>query len=123
MNALVIDDSGAMRAMLRKILQQLGYQVSDAANGRLGLETLKRGGPPSVVLVDWNMPEMNGLDFIRAVRADKQYRALPIMMVTSETEMSQVVRGLAAGANEYVMKPFTKEVIEEKLAILGVSPG
>jgi two-component system chemotaxis response regulator CheY len=120
MHALVIDDSRAMRAFLRQILGQLGFQVSDAPNGRVGLEQIRHEGAPNVVLVDWNMPEMDGLDFIRAVRADKAYRQLPIMMVTTETEMSQVVKALAAGANEYVMKPFTKEIIREKLALLGV---
>ncbi len=68
------------------------------------------------------MPEMNGLDFIRAVRADKRYRDLTIMMVTTETETAQVVKALAAGANEYVMKPFTREMILDKLALLGVNP-
>jgi two-component system chemotaxis response regulator CheY len=109
-----------MRAYLRQILGQLGYEVSDAANGRMGLEQIRQEGAPNVVLVDWNMPEMDGLEFIRAVRAEQAYRQIPIMMVTTETEMSQVVKALAAGANEYVMKPFTKEIIQEKLALLGV---
>jgi two-component system chemotaxis response regulator CheY len=121
MHALVIDDSRAMRAYLRQILGQLGYEVSDAANGRMGLEQIRQEGAPNVVLVDWNMPEMDGLEFIRAVRAEQAYRQLPIMMVTTETEMSQVVKALAAGANEYFMKPFTKEMIQEKLALLGVA--
>lgn len=121
MSVLVIDDSRAMRAVLKQILHQLGHEeVAEAANGRQALDCLQQTGKPQFVLVDWNMPEMNGLDFIRAVRAQQQYRDLPIVMVTTETEMSQVVRALAAGANEYVMKPFTKEVILEKLALLGV---
>ena len=122
MRILVIDDSSAMRAILRKILAQAGFDVTEAANGREALESLHESGKPQFVLVDWNMPEMNGLDFIRAVRADSQNRDLPIMMITTETETAQVVRALAAGANEYVMKPFTKEAILEKLALLGVTP-
>ena len=72
-----------------------------------------------LVLVDWNMPEMDGITFVRAVRADDGYRALPLMMVTTNTERAQVSDALEAGANEYIMKPFTAEMIREKLEILG----
>src|SRR3990172_5186995 len=120
MSVLVIDDSRAMRAVLGQILRQMGYEVVEAANGREAIDRLNAVGKPQFVLVDWNMPEMNGLDFIRAVRDETQHRDLPIMMVTTETETSQVVKALAAGANEYVMKPFTKEIIQEKLTLLGV---
>jgi len=122
MSVLVIDDSRAMRAVLGQILRQMGYEVVEAANGREAIDRLNEVGKPQFVLVDWNMPEMNGLDFIRAVRDETQHRDLPIMMVTTETETSQVVKALAAGANEYVMKPFTKEIIQEKLTLLGVHP-
>ena len=120
MKALVIDDSKAMRIILKQILQSLGGTVEEAANGKEGLEKLKMIGKPDVVLVDWNMPEMNGLDFVRAVRANPVYRTLPLMMVTTETESAKMGKALAAGANEYVMKPFTKDVILEKLKILGI---
>jgi two-component system, chemotaxis family, chemotaxis protein CheY len=73
-----------------------------------------------VMLVDWNMPEMNGYDFLRNVRSNPGYANIPFMMVTSETEMTQMSKALEAGANEYVMKPFTKEVITDKLSLLGV---
>lgn len=120
MQALVIDDSKAMRIILKQILQSVGGTVEEAGNGKEGLEKLKTISRPDVVLVDWNMPEMNGLDFVRAVRANPSYRQLPLMMVTTETESSQMGKALAAGANEYVMKPFTKDVIQEKLKILGI---
>jgi two-component system chemotaxis response regulator CheY len=74
----------------------------------------------SVILVDWNMPEMNGLDFVKTIRADPRYSEVPLMMVTTETEIEQMYRALEAGANEYVMKPFTDEVIADKLRLLGV---
>ena len=74
----------------------------------------------SVILVDWNMPEMNGLDFVKSIRADPKYAQVPLMMVTTETEIEQMYRALEAGANEYVMKPFTDEVIADKLRLLGV---
>ena len=121
MQALVIDDSRAMRSILGKILNGMGFAVTEAGHGREGLDCLRQGMRPSVILLDWNMPEMNGYEFLKAVRAERAYRDLTIMMVTTESEMSQVVRALAAGANEYVMKPFTAEVIRDKLALLGVT--
>ena len=120
MKALVIDDSKAMRIILKQILESIGGQVEEAGNGKEGLEKLKSMGQADLVMVDWNMPEMNGLDFVRAVRAEPNYRKLPIMMVTTETESSQMGKALAAGANEYVMKPFTKDVIQEKMKLLGI---
>ena len=123
MRALVIDDSKAMRIILKQILQSVGGTVEEAGNGKEGLEKLKTIQKPDVILVDWNMPEMNGLEFVRAVRGNPTYRTLPLMMVTTETESSQMGKALAAGANEYVMKPFTKDVIQEKLKILGIKEG
>ena len=120
MRTLIIDDAKAMRIILKQIIQSIGGQVEEAGNGKEGLEKLKTMGQADLVLVDWNMPEMNGLDFVRAVRADANYRKLPIMMVTTETEASQMGKALAAGANEYVTKPFTKDTIAGKLKLLGV---
>ena len=109
MRALVIDDSRTVRAIIGKILREA------RAGGGRGRRTAARGWSSSaerpdveLVLVDWNMPEMNGLEFIQAVRADRAYDAVRIMMVTTETEQEQVMRALEAGANEYVMKPFTQ---------------
>ena len=119
MRALVIDDSRTVRAIIGKILREVGLEVIEAANGREGLEQLERAGA-ELVLVDWNMPEMDGLEFIRAVRAQRAYDAVRIMMVTTETEQEQVIRALDAGANEYVMKPFTKEILVAKLSLLDV---
>jgi two-component system chemotaxis response regulator CheY len=123
MRALVIDDSRTVRAIVGKILRDEGLEVVEAANGREGLERLRENPGVELVLVDWNMPEMNGLDFIRAVRADRAYDAVRIMMVTTETEQEQVVRALEAGANEYVMKPFTREILVAKLSLLDALGG
>lgn len=101
-------------------MRELGFDVSEAANGREGLEELRAHGRPDVVLVDWNMPEVNGLEFVEAVRADEQYQTLPMMMVTTETEIDQMATALAAGANEYVMKPFTRDIIADKLQLLNL---
>jgi two-component system chemotaxis response regulator CheY len=99
----------------------LGLEVVEAADGRQALEQLRKAGNIDLALVDWNMPEMNGLEFVRAVRAEHIYDGVLLMMVTTETEMENVVRALAAGANEYVMKPFTKDVILEKLRLFGMA--
>jgi two-component system chemotaxis response regulator CheY len=118
MLSLVIDDSRAIRAIIGGILREMGISVIEAANGREGIEQLRQNPDVELVLVDWNMPEMNGLDFIRAVRGQRDYDAVRILMVTTETEHEQVLRALDAGANEYVMKPFTKEVLVAKLSLL-----
>ena len=120
MRALVIDDSRTVRAIIGKILRAEGLEVAEAANGREGLDRLRQPPGADLVLVDWNMPEMDGLAFIQAVRADRAYDAVRIVMVTTETEQGQVVRALAAGANEYVMKPFTREILVAKLSLLDV---
>jgi two-component system chemotaxis response regulator CheY len=121
-HALVIDDSRAMRMILTRTLTGLGFEVQQAGDGREALDSIEHGPLPSVCLVDWNMPVMNGLEFITAVRATPGYRNITLMMVTTESEHSQIVRALAAGAHEYVIKPFAPETIEEKLRFLGVVP-
>ncbi len=120
MRAMVIDDSRTMRKILAKILVDIGFEVSEAENGSDALTRLRANGAPDLALVDWNMPVMNGFEFIQAVRQDSQYAALRLMMVTTETGFDEMQAALAAGANEYVMKPFTKEVILEKLSLMGI---
>ena len=120
MRALIIDDSRAMRAILGRILKDLGFEVTEAGHSREGLEQLPQVEKPKLALVDWNMPEMNGLEFVQAARADHEYDDMQVMMVTTASEASAMINALEAGANEYVMKPFTKDVILEKLAILGI---
>ena len=119
-HALIIDDSRAMRAILKRILTKLNFKTSEAGHGLEGLQRLSEHDDISICLVDWNMPEMNGYEFVKAVRSDAKNKDLWLMMVTTETEMSRVVKAMAAGANEYVMKPFTDDVITEKLRLLGL---
>lgn len=121
MHAIVVDDSRAIRALLGKFLRELGFEVSEAGDGKEALERLQENQGATVAMVDWNMPEMDGYDFICSVRANKAYDNLRLIMVTTETEMSQVAKALEAGADEYVMKPFTKEMIMEKLDMLGLT--
>lgn len=121
MRALVIDDSRAIRLILGQVMKKLGFEVVDAGDGQEATEKLTSDGPFDIALVDWNMPVMNGYDFVVNTRKNPKYNDMRLMMVTTETEMAQVVKALEAGANEYVMKPFTKEMIAEKLSLLGLS--
>jgi two-component system chemotaxis response regulator CheY len=120
MRALVIDDSRAVRIIIRQILHELRMDVVEAGNGLEALEQMRRNPDVELILVDWNMPEMNGLDFIRAIRAQRAYDSVRILMVTTETESSQVTRALNAGANEYVMKPFSRDILVAKLNLMDV---
>jgi len=121
-HALVVDDSRAMRMILRRTLAPLGFSVSEAADGQQALDALAAAEQvPDVALVDWNMPVMDGLTFIKTVRRKPAYRQMTLMMVTTESEHSQIVRALAAGAHEYLLKPFGSGAVEEKLALLGLT--
>jgi two-component system chemotaxis response regulator CheY len=119
MHAMVIDDSRAVRMLIRKILLEQGFQVSEAGHGQEGLEKLRDNPDIRLVLVDWNTPVMDGLEFIQAVRRERVWDTIQLVMVTTETEIEQVQRAISAGANEYVMKPFTPEVLVAKLTMLG----
>lgn len=119
MRALVIDDSRAMRTILTRIMEQLGFEVVAAGDGKEALDAVE-AIKPDVCLIDWNMPVMNGLEFIVEVRKRREWRDITLMMVTTEAEQANIVRALAAGAHEYVIKPFTSEIIEDKLAMLGL---
>jgi len=121
-HALVVDDSRAMRMILRRTLTPLGFCVSEAGDGQQALDSLAAAEQvPDVALVDWNMPVMDGLTFIKTVRRDPAYRQMTLMMVTTESEQSKIVRALAAGAHEYLLKPFGEGAVEEKLALLGLT--
>lgn len=121
--AMVVDDSRAVRMILARTLKELGYEVCEAANGREALEVLEADkAGVRLVLADWNMPEINGLDLVRRLRQDPALASLPVVMVTTETELDQMATALEAGANEYVMKPFTKEILVEKLGLIGIHP-
>jgi two-component system chemotaxis response regulator CheY len=121
--ALVVEDSRAMRLILRRMLHQCGFRVSEAANGREAIDRLLAGERAELIVVDWNMPELDGYEFIKMVRAQRAFDGIRLVMVTTETELHQVARALEAGADEYVMKPFTREVIQDKLALIGFGAG
>ena len=102
-------------------MAQAGFTVVEAENGREALRVLEGGTLPDIALVDWNMPEMNGLEFVTAVRDRPDWRTVSLMMVTTESEQSNIVRALAAGAHEYIIKPFTPDAILDKLQLLGLT--
>ena len=122
MRALVIDDSRAMRRIVGTILKDFGYEVREAGDGRQALDVLEEGWTPDLCCIDWNMPVMDGLQFVFAVRATPAYRQVTLMMVTTESETGQIVKALADGAHEYLIKPFTADALRDKLALLGLLP-
>jgi two-component system chemotaxis response regulator CheY len=122
MRALIVDDSRPIRRIESDILKELGFETYDACDGKEALERLQSEPTPDVVLVDWNMPVMDGLEFVKAVRKDARYSGMVLMMVTTETEKDQMLRALSAGADEYLMKPFARDGLVEKLKLLGVVP-
>jgi two-component system chemotaxis response regulator CheY len=122
MKALVVDDSRATRMILRRMLTALGFdEVTEAEHGLDALHRLSGDFRPDLVLVDWNMPEMDGITFVRTLRASPDHERLKVVMVTSESGPRQVYEALKAGADEFAMKPITAEVIADKLALLGLA--
>src|ERR1700710_460927 len=113
MRAMIVDDSRAMRSMLRKLLKDNGFEIAaEAENGREALDHLQRLAADDcldLVLLDWNMPVMNGYELLCEVRKQPKWNEMRVMMVTTETEASQILRALDAGADEYLIKPFVKE--------------
>jgi two-component system chemotaxis response regulator CheY len=120
MKVCIIDDSTATRFMISKIMKELGFVTFEAQDGQDALKKLSANQDTSLVLVDWNMPIMNGLDFVSHARHDPRFKGMKLMMVTTEAEMTSVIKALEAGADEYVMKPFTKEMIADKIRLLGI---
>jgi two-component system chemotaxis response regulator CheY len=122
---LIIDDSKPMRGFLRALAEQFTFTAVEAVDGRDGLETLIKNDPREpfdIALVDWDMPRMTGLEFVQFVRRNHDYDALKLMMVTTNNTEEKITQALEAGANDFLMKPVTKEAFEEKLMILGLMP-
>lgn len=112
---LVVDDFSTMRRIVRNLLKELGYSnVDEAEDGTLGLAKLK-GGDFDFVITDWNMPNMDGLTMLQHIRADPALAKLPVLMVTAEAKKENIIAAAQAGANGYVVKPFTAATLDEKL--------
>jgi two-component system chemotaxis response regulator CheY len=120
MRALVVEDSKTIRMILCAYLRKMDIQVVEAADGREALERLSEMQPPDLVLVDWNMPVMSGIDFIREVRKLRIYDPLPLIMVTTNSESEHLGTAMEAGANEYIQKPCTLDALREKIELLGL---
>lgn len=120
MRAMIVEDARAIRSVLKRYLAPEGIEVFEAEHGGDALLQLGALGPVDLLLVDWNMPLVDGLTFVKVVRAQPRYAATRIVMVTTESEVSQIAKALEAGVDEYVMKPFSRDVILDKLASLGL---
>ncbi|MDR2638884.1 MAG: response regulator [Helicobacteraceae bacterium] len=123
MKILVVDDSSTMRRIIKNTLTRLNFKdLLEAENGAQAWETLAMNQDVAVLITDWNMPEMNGLELVKKVRAEPKFADLPIIMVTTEGGKTEVITALKAGVNNYIVKPFTPDVLKEKLeAVLGTS--
>lgn len=122
MHVLVVDDSATIRKIVAVLLTKWGFLVSEACDGAEALDRLHASAKTDLVLVDWNMPGMDGMTFVRSVRADSAFDEVPLMIMTTNTEMAHVTEALGEGANEYLMKPFTGAMMHEKLELLGFLP-
>ncbi len=123
MKLLVVDDSSTMRRIIKNTLGRLGYKdILEGEDGVTGWAALDANPDTGMLITDWNMPEMNGLELVKKVRADTRFVDLPIIMVTTEGGKAEVITALKAGVNNYIVKPFTPQVLKEKLgAVLGTN--
>jgi two-component system chemotaxis response regulator CheY len=120
MRALVVEDSRAMRSILTRILHGLGADVAQVEDADKALEYFGTHEVPDLALVDWHLPGTNGLELVSTLRANDRYAPMAIMMVTTECELDEISAALAAGANEYLIKPFTQDAVAEKLNLMGI---
>ena len=124
MKLLVVDDSSTMRRIIKNTLSRLGYEdVLEGEDGLQGWTVLNENPDIGMLITDWNMPEMNGLELVKKVRGDTRFSDLPIIMVTTEGGKAEVITALKAGVNNYIVKPFTPQVLKEKLAAVLVTEG
>lgn len=123
MKMLVVDDSAAMRSLLRQMIKKMGHSVTEAVNGREALDQLNVHPDIELILLDWNMPEMDGMQLLDALGVKRLNKRPRIIIVSTECEMGKIVQAMERGADEYIMKPFTQEILEEKLSILGIARG
>jgi len=119
---VVVDDSSTMRRIIKNTLARLGYKdILEGEDGVQGWEVVDNNPDLGMLITDWNMPEMNGLELVKKVRADERFKDLPIIMVTTEGGKAEVITALKAGVNNYIVKPFTPQVLKEKLAaVMGI---
>jgi two-component system, chemotaxis family, chemotaxis protein CheY len=117
---LVVDDSRVIRKVARRILEDLSFSVEEAGDGAEAMARC-RNQMPDAILLDWNMPVMNGIDFLRALRADPGGERPIVVFCTTENDMSSIAEAIESGANEYIMKPFDSEIVQSKFAEVGLA--
>lgn len=115
MRALVVDDSSAMRRIVQRALESGGWVVKTGGNGHEALAVLESGEQFDVIVTDWHMPEMDGIDLVRAIRKSPRFASMKVLMVTSEAVMSMIDTALTAGVNDFLMKPFTADALCERV--------
>ncbi|MCD6490548.1 MAG: response regulator [Thermodesulfobacterium sp.] len=115
---LVVDDSKAIREIEKKYLEDMGFEVLEASNGEEALKVLENNPDIKLILLDWHMPVMNGYEFLLKLRANPKWSDIKVMMVTTENQQKSIIDAIMAGANEYLMKPFDKEMLEVKIKYL-----
>lgn len=120
MRAMIVDDSRAIRKLLRRVVERLDFVCSEAEHGEDALAQLDPADPLDVVLVDWNMPVMDGLELVKAIRAERGFANMTLLMVSSESDPRKMMKALMAGADDYLVKPVTQDIIQDKLETLGV---
>ena len=117
---LIVDDNRIIRRLIRQMLEPCGFAVEEVADGMQCLEHCREQGIPDGIILDVNMPEMDGITCLRAMRADPTFRDCVVVMCTTQVELEHIMTAMSAGANEYVMKPFTEEILRDKLRIVGL---
>ena len=118
MKVLIVDDFATMRRIVRNVLKQIGFtNMIEADNGKAALKVLKKENI-DLILCDWNMPEMPGIELLKAIRSDDELKKIPFVMVTAEAQKDNIIEAVKAGVNSYIVKPFTPETVNEKLNII-----
>ncbi len=115
MKVLVVDDSAIMRKVIEQILEMLGHEAVPAANGVEAFDRLKENDDVKLILLDWNMPEMNGIEFLRAIKDKPGLDKIPVIMLTTESERRKMIEAIEAGAKHYLTKPFQPETLATKI--------
>lgn len=123
MKVLIVDDSGPVRNILKRMFQEMAHKTLEAADGREALAQLQANPGIGLIMLDWNMPTMDGMQLLEALQTDRSIQKPTVILVSTENQMEKILHALSKGANEYIMKPFTKEILEEKLAVLGIKGG
>ena len=118
MKVLIVDDFATMRRIVRNVLKQIGFtNMIEADNGKNALKILKKENI-DLILCDWNMPEMPGIDLLKTLRSENELKSIPFVMVTAEAQKDNIIEAVKAGVNSYIVKPFTAETVSEKLNII-----